>query len=140
MIRYIRSIDRTAAYHLTLAHELRRTRQVAIGHFVPWERIPTVGLSSLEVSDAVGDDGVRLYTTKLTALLPCAIVPPSEPTAYRLTLTDGTQLLLGTSHRPHPVQTQTDTHPDRAAEWCACTLTVTWTADVGALEIISLKS
>lgn len=135
MIRYIQKIERTAAYHLTMACVVRETHRAFISYFVPWERIPTVGLSALEVSDSVGDDGVRLYTSKLTALLACAIPPPSAPVAYRLTLTDGTRLLLGTFHRPHPVQTIADSHPDRASERCACTLTVTWTADVGALVI-----
>lgn len=140
MIRYIQKIERTAAKHLTMACVLREYQCAVIDYFVPWERIPTVGLSALEVSDSVGDDGIRLYTSKLTALQACSITPPCEPMCYRLTLTDGAQLLLGTSHRPHPVQTQTDSHPDRAAERCACTLTVTWTADVGALEIISPES
>ena len=122
-MRYIHKIEKAAAKHLAMLQIMPDGVHALMPSYVPWEEIPIVGLAGLEVSDESAD-GVRTYTSKLTATLKDRPLPDAEPMAYRLTQTDGRQWLLGCAERPLPLTTIVDTHPDRAAEKCACTLTV----------------
>ena len=110
-MRYIHKIEKVAAKHLRLLQVM------------PDGLHAFMGLAALEVSDE-NVDGVRTYASKLTATLKERPLPDAEPMAYRLTQTDGRRWLLGCADRPLPLTTITDTHPDRAAEKCACTLMV----------------
>lgn len=123
-MRYIHKIEKVAAKHLRLLQVMPDGLHAFMTAYVPWQVVPIVGLASLEVSDE-NVDGVRTYASKLTATLKERPLPDAEPMAYRLTQTDGRRWLLGSAERPLPLTTITDTHPDRAAEKCACTLMVT---------------
>lgn len=84
-------------------------------------------------------------------LTPVSIFPPTAqavvsddipfaelPIALRLTLTDGSQLIMGTSTRPFPLTTVTTKRPDKSSEQSAQTLTSTWTAPSPALEVVTV--
>ena len=130
MIQYVRAIERCPANHVV---------KVAVPHpdglhvrtkgYSPWEKLSIVGLASLEISDSPTDDGIKVCTTKLSAVLASRPIPDPRPMCYRITLTDGERIIigLGPSPKSFPVATFVDSHPDRPAERCACMMNVTWT-------------
>lgn len=129
MIQYVRAIERCPAQHVvkvTVPHP--DGLHVHAKGYSPWEKISIVGLASLEVSDSPTDDGIKVCTTKLSAVLASRPIPDSRPMCYRITFTDGSRLIMGLGPSPtFPVATFVDFHPDRPAERCACTMNVTWT-------------
>lgn len=74
---------------------------------MPWQELLLVGLASLKVTDEV-ENGVRIYTSKLTATLCKPFLHPKRPSAFRLTDVQGKQYLLGTAQSPYPLVSQTE--------------------------------
>lgn len=134
MNKYIKKVEWCNARHLYLAVPLTDNIHVCCVDYMPYEELPVVGLASLEVSDAV-DNGVRLWTSKLTATLPSRPAVPNVPKSFRLTATDGTVYLLGLSERPYPVVTVKDDHPAVTKGICACTITAVLSGPVPALML-----
>lgn len=122
-MRYINKIEKAAVKHLAMLQIMPDGVHAFMPSYVPWEVVPIVGLAGLEVSDERAD-GVRVFTSKLTATLADSPMADAEPMAWLLTQVDGSKLLLGCAERPMAIATTTDTRPDRAAEKCACLLTV----------------
>ena len=124
MLLHIHRIDFCEANHLVSAIVLPETASVLIREPIPWQRLPLVGLASLETSEAV-EKGVRKHTAKLSATL-CGgrLALPSHPLAYRLTCINGRQYLLGTADPPFPLTTQEEKRPGNAAETSAVSLVV----------------
>lgn len=105
---------------------------------VVWQTVCTVGLGTLEVSDEL-TDGCRLFTTRLTYTTPQRPAPVAEPQAYRLTLADGRQLVVGVPMRPYPLTTITDTHEGKASGAAACQVKVEMkNAMYGPVELIEV--
>lgn len=94
-----------------------------LSEHVEWQPVCMVGLASLEVTDEVAD-GVRRYTSKLTYTTATRPAPSAAPLAYRLTLADGVQLIIGTDMRPYPITTVTETHEDKPSGRASCTVQV----------------
>lgn len=129
MIQYVCAIERCPAQHVvkvTIPHP--GGQFVCAKGYSPWEKLSIVGLASLEVSDSPTDDGTKVCTTKLSAVLASRPIPDPRPMCYRITLTDGERIIIGLGPFPksYPVATFVDSHPDRPAERCACTMNVTW--------------
>ena len=124
MLLHIHRIDCCEAYHLASAIVLPETASVLIREPMPWQRLPMVGLATLETSEEV-KKGVRTHSAKLSAT-PCGgrLALPSRPLAYRLTCVNGKQYLLGTADPPFPLTTQEDRRPGNAAETSAVSLVV----------------
>lgn len=122
MLLHIHRIDYCEACHLVSAIVLPETASVLIREPIPWQRLPLVGLASLETSEAV-EKGVRKHTAKLSATL-CGgrLALPSHPLAYRLTCINGRQYLLGTADPPFPLTAQEVKMPSNAAETSAVSL------------------
>ena len=106
ILRHIRKIEYCAAYHLKRAIILSAQAIALVREPMPWQELPLVGLASLEVTDEV-ENGVRIYTSKLTATLCKPFQHSSRPSAFRLTDVQGRTYLLGTSYFPFPLVTQT---------------------------------
>jgi len=119
MNRYIKKVEWCDARHLYLAVPLTDNIHVYCVDYMPYEELPIVGLASLEVSDAV-NEGLRIWTSKLTATLPERPDVPNTAISLRLTATDGTVYLMGFGKRPHPKITVSDMHPSNASGLCAC--------------------
>lgn len=112
--RYIRKIEYCAAYHLRRAIILPAQSQALVREPIPWQEIPLVGLASLEVTDKV-ENGVRIYTSKLTATLCKPFLHPKRPSAFRLTDVQGKQYLLGTAQSPYPLISQIESIGENAS-------------------------
>lgn len=136
MLLHINRIDYCEAYHLVSAIVLPETASVLIREPMPWQRLPMVGLASLETSEAV-EKGVRKHTTKLSATL-CGgrLALPSRPLAYRLTCVNGRQYLLGTADPPFPLASQEVSLPSNAAETSAVKLVVSLQSPYTSLNIL----
>lgn len=136
MLLHIHRIDCCEAYHLASAIMLPETASVLLREPMPWQRLPMVGLATLETSEAV-EKGVRKHTAKLTTTLCGGRLPlPSRPLAYRLTCVNGKQYLLGTADPPFPLTTQEEKRPGNAAETSAVSLVVSLKCPNSLLNII----
>lgn len=109
-MRYINKIEKAAAKHLAMLQIMPDGVHAFMPSYVPWEVVPIVGLAGLEVSDERAD-GVRVFTSKLTATLADSPMADAEPMAWLLTQVDGSKLLLGCAERPMAIATTTDTRP-----------------------------
>ena len=105
ILRHICKVEYCAAYHLKSAIILPAQAKALVGEPMPWQELPIVGLASLEVTDEV-ENGVRIYTSKLTATLCKSFLHPKRPSAFRLTDVQGKQYLLGTAKSPYPLISQ----------------------------------
>ena len=123
MPTHITHIEHTPLKHMRRLVASPDCASCFLSEEVLWTPICIVGLASLEVTDEV-TDGTRLYTTKLSYTLAQRPTPDAEPMAYRLTLADGRQLIFGTTLRPYPVATITDTHEDKANGRSSCSVQV----------------
>ena len=85
--------------------------------------LPIVGLAALETSEEV-EDGVRLHTTKLTAMLEETFVFPERPVAILASSVNGSCFLIGTAHQPYPLITQNTLLPLNSIESCIIELVV----------------
>jgi len=131
---YINRIAFCSASLLTSALVFPPTSQAVVSGDTTFKEIPTAGLSSLEVSEEL-KDGQRVFTSKLTATLCGEFAVPAAPIALALYLTDGAQMLLGTSARPFPIVAVSLKRPEKAGSQSAYTLTATWTAPTPALNM-----
>lgn len=139
MLLHIKKIEVCSAHHLIWVLPLPEARKALLYEYIPFRPLCTVGLVTAEVEDAQ-ENGVRTWTTRITAVLPARPAPWRNPVAFRLTAADGTQYLVGLSESPYPAVTFKDTHPDKAATRCACVLTVTWHAACPMLELEGLPA
>lgn len=105
ILRHIRNIEYCAAYHLKRVIILPVQAQALVHEPMPWQKLPLVGIASLEVTDEV-DNGVRIYTSKLTATLCKPFLYSKCPTAFRLTDVQDRTYLLGTSLPPYSLVSQ----------------------------------
>lgn len=135
MLRHIKKIEVCSAHHLKWALPLPEAQKALLREYIPFKPLCTADLVTADVED-VQENGVRTWTTKITAVLPARPAPWTNPVAFRLTAVDGTQYLVGLPESPYPVVTFKDTHPDKASGRCACVLTVTWHAAWPMLELV----
>lgn len=134
MIRYINRLAYCSAQLLSPVVVFPSSSAAYSTGYLPFEDLPLAALASLEVSEEM-QDGERVFTSKLTAVLKCPFDVPTKPIALRLTCTDGTTLILGTAERPFPLSSVSVAHPEKASERSAYTLNVTWTAPTPALVL-----
>lgn len=123
ILRHIRKIEYCAAYHLKRAIILPAQAIALVREPMPWQELPLVGLASLEVTDEV-ENGVRIYTSKLTATLCKPFLHPKRPSAFRLTDVQGKLYLLGTAQIPYPLISQTVSIEDNAHSQTASVITI----------------
>lgn len=124
---YVNRIETCAARHASVVTVWPPSPEGVVSGFMPLIELPLSGLAQLEVSREVSD-GLSLFTSKLTAVMACPVDEPVEPQVLRLTLTDGSQLYLGTSARPFPTVSLSTSRPSKASEQSAQTLTAEWVA------------
>lgn len=106
---------------------------VSLPETLYWQRIPIIGLVSLEHSCEL-EKGTRRHIVKLSALLQdCPNPHPFERRAYRLTDSEGKRYLLGHRDAPLPLSIFIDTRADNPSERAVRTLTIT--ADMPLLLI-----
>lgn len=122
MLRYIRKAYIMEAYHLATAIVRPWDGVAVIADYMPWKHLPTIGLSSLTVSESV-ENGIRIKNVKFTCTISEWQHLPRRPVCLKLVCTDGTEWLMGRNLRPYPQLTQELSCPDRVSERTICTLT-----------------
>lgn len=132
--RYIRKIEYCAAYHLKRAIILPAQAIALVREPMPWQELPLVGLASLEITDEV-ENGVRIYTSKLTATLCKSFLHPKRSSAFRLTDVQGNQSLLGTDQSPYPLISQTESIGENAPSHTAFVITIQYKAENSLINI-----
>ena len=134
ILRHICKVEYCAAYHLKSAIILPAQTKALVREPMPWQELPLVGLASLEVTDEV-ENGVRIYTSKLTATLCKSFLHPKYPSAFRLTDVQGKQYLLGTAHNPYPLISQTESVGENASSQTAYVITIQHKAENSLINI-----
>ena len=120
---HVTHIERTPLFHMSRLIPDTNGLTAYFSEEVLWQPLCTIGLPSLEVTDEI-TDGVRRFTTRLTYTLAQRPAPDEQPYAYRITLGNGVQLILGLDLRPYPIATITDSHEDKASGRASCTVQV----------------
>lgn len=131
----VKRIDRCVAKHLKWGVPVPDGKCIYMPDYMPWERVCIAGFATLEVSDSV-EDGVRTFTSELTATLEEIPEYSAEPLAYRVTFQDGSTAVIGLANRPHPTTAITDKHEKKSSSASVCTLTVRWTGQYMPLIIM----
>ena len=88
----------------------------------------------MEVSDSVSN-GLRTYVTKVLATMEKRLPHLTTTTVFRVTDVQGRRYIVGSKDRPYPLITQEDRYAGKANEQSACTLTVTLTSNIPAMEV-----
>lgn len=91
-----------------------------------WSEIEIKVPASLTITDKV-EDNVPIYTATLT-FETCEDMEDRDRYAWRVTLIDGTQMLIGTDERPYPVMTVSESHPDSVTDDQLNKVTVTYSS------------
>lgn len=131
MLTYIHRAEICPAYHLAANTEaLSRPSGVISfgGAYIPWKPLPLLGLAQLSTSSAKTDGETR-HTSKLTASLSREWRGTDEPVgawALRLTDSDGTRLILGTSSEDAPAIACASDRPSSASSAVRFSLTAEW--------------
>lgn len=139
MAKYINRIDFCSASLLTSMLVFPPSQDAVITGDAVWKEIPIADLGSLEVSEEL-EDGQRIFTSKVTAVLCSEFEVPTAPIALRLTLTDGSQVIVGTANRPYPETILSISRGNKASEQSAQTLQTTWKAPCPALNLLINES
>lgn len=100
---------------------------VKIPDAVQWEKIAVRPHASLAVAEKI-DDKVHLYTATLK-FFTCQDFNERDRYAYRLKLTNGKFILLGTNRRPYPIMTVQENLPDKPSDNQWKEITVAYTSD-----------
>lgn len=125
-LRHIIRLHVMPALHLRHV-PISYTHHMAVtADYMPWTPIPTHGCISMETQDTI-DNGTRIYTTRLSALLTTdPLLPDNHPLAFLATEASGRTFLIGTSERPHPVVTHIDTRGLRTSDTTNTRLQIEW--------------
>lgn len=90
-----------------------------------WPKVKCQRPAKLEITDKL-EDGVRLYTHKLTLRLPDDL-DTSVPYAYLVTDLESNKYLIGVGDRPYPIINMSDIHPDSLGSSTFIEATIQWT-------------
>lgn len=90
-----------------------------------WPKVKCQKPAKLEITDKL-EDGVRLYTHKLTLRLPDDL-DTSVPYAYLVTDLESNKYLIGVGDRPYPIINMSDIHPDSLGSSTFIEATIQWT-------------
>lgn len=124
-LKYINKIETIEAHQLASSIFIPGTG-VFLESGLVFQRLDTVGLSLLDISDKI-ESKSRIITQKLTSYLPERFEVANRKYCFLITSVSGEQFLIGTGERPYPIVTFTDTTPDSTASKCAVTMVATYT-------------
>lgn len=124
-VNIVLKVERTLCSNLT---GLFRTGVVSvkIPDGVAWEEIPARAHPSLAIAEKV-DDKVSIHTATLK-FFTCQDITDRKYFAYRVTVVDGSQRLIGSTGRPYPVLTVAEQMPEKPSDNSWNEVTVTWSS------------
>ena len=100
-----------------------------------WQKLPTIGLSSL-TSETKVVDKETVFTLKLTAELYNSFSVSGRHLCYRLTTANGGQFLMGTNESPYTITNVQDNYPGVVTDKSATKLTAEYSNIYGLLAIL----
>lgn len=92
-----------------------------------WENVKFQRPAKLEITEKM-EDKLRLYTHKLTFRTCEEDIDTDTIYAYLMTDIDDRKRLMGTSSRPYPVASVSETHPDSYGTSTLTEVSVSWSA------------
>lgn len=90
-----------------------------------WDEVKCLRPVKLEITDKI-EDGLRLYTHKLTFRTCEEDINVRDVFAYLVTDLDGKKYLIGSGERPYPIINISDVHPDSYASSTMTEVSVQW--------------
>ena len=133
MKKSVIAVDRIAVLDL-VGYQRVSDQSVTLSSSINWQPVSIRVPARLTVSEKMSD-GVRLYTAQLD-FHTCSTPGDLSRQAYRLTLADGQQLLLGSPARPFPVGTATENHPDNLQDSQLWQVSVAWTTPAPVPQLL----
>lgn len=131
----VTKVSRIPCRHLTATPNTPNPAALDVRRTAPWEEVCTQGPAKLQVT-AKMDTGQLAYTAKLTFTALHDLDSPRRCN-YRLTLSDGTLLLLAPAGRPYPTVAIERTLPDSPKSTPLPEYTVEITASTPPMPIAS---
>lgn len=108
-IKIIKTVERTPCHNLNGMFRVG-IKRVKIPDGVQWEKLDIKPVASMTISNK-DEDKNTIFNAKLQ-FLTFGDMEIHEKCCWRVTLTDGTQYLLGTNERPYVTVTVTENMPD----------------------------
>ena len=108
---------------------------VLLNQWRNWQKLPTIGLSSL-TSETKVVDKETVFTLKLTAELYNSFSVSGRRLCYRLTTANGGQFLMGTNESPYTITNVQDNYPGVVTDKSATKLTAEYSNIYGLLAIL----
>lgn len=134
LINNIRQVECIEAYHLQQS-DIITDRGVWLNVYQHFDKIDTIGLSSVEISDKI-ENNQRVFTTKLIMSRKAKLLPGSKKLCFRVTTVTGSQFLIGCADKPYPVVQNAETFPSVPSSKSGTTVTVTYTSTIPMLAIL----
>ena len=131
VLKQIKKIEVIEARHLVNS-TIINDNSILLQVYRPFSVLNTVGLSSVEKSEKI-ENKVRIYTSKLTALLPEGFEVGNKKLCFRVTTVSGQRFLIGTDKRPYPIVTFNENYPNSPSTRCGSTMTVTYSNTIPML-------
>lgn len=100
-----------------------------------WHTLPTVGLIAMESTER-HEHGLRLWETKVSAILAPTATPPPPACLYRLTDTCGNVYLLPPYRGALPLATTSTLYSEKASEPSRRLLTITSPAHYSKIIVL----
>lgn len=127
-MEYIRIVSKVERVKCSSLYGMKRIapRIVRIPGKIEWEEIACKEHPSIEITDKT-EDKVTLYTATLKFDTNKEF-DERDDYAYRVTLTSGKQLLIGTDKRPVPQMTVQEIAPEKVTDSQMNAVTVTYTS------------
>lgn len=124
ILKHIKKVEIIEAKHLVNS-TIINDNSILLQFYRPFSILDTVGLSSVETSEKI-ENKVRIYTSKLTALLPKGFEVGNKKLCFRVTTVSGERFLIGTDKRPFPIVTFSENYPNSPSTRCGSTMAVTY--------------
>ncbi len=130
---YVKSVERCLA--TSLSGSAFYAYCVILGSSASFETLDVIGIPALEISRIV-ENNQEITTASLSFNTSLPISSPNGLYSYRLTLMNGTQLLVGTDSRPYTTCEETTTHAASPSSTNVSSYLISYTAQYPPLSII----
>lgn len=108
---------------------------VLLNQWRNWQKLPTIGLSSL-TSETKVVDRETIFSLKLKSKLSAGFAVAGRHLCYRLTTATGGRFLMGTNERPYTITNIQDNYPSEVTDSSATVLTAEYSNIYGLLVIL----
>lgn len=130
---FIKSIDRCLSSSLSSSTFFDNGVSLSTG--ITFETIDIIGIPSLEISKKI-ENNQEVTTSSVAFYTASALISPNSLYSYRLTLMDGTQLLIGSASRPYAICEETTTRASSPASSNISSYTISYISQYSPYYIV----